>query len=77
MSGKMQAMLTKVPQTLGDSYFVLDLVTRNQRQKNGKQRLMAQPVKWRAGETGKTLQRTQGPITGKQKNERDVIGTTR
>jgi hypothetical protein len=27
MSAKMQAMLTKVPQTLGDSYFVLDLVT--------------------------------------------------
>ncbi len=67
MSAKMQPMLPKVPQTLGDSFFVLDLVTGNQRQKNGKERLMAQPAKWRAGETGKTHQRTQGPITGKPK----------
>jgi hypothetical protein len=44
MSAKMQAMLTKVPLTLGDSYFVLDLITGNPRQKNGKERLMAQPA---------------------------------
>jgi hypothetical protein len=37
-------MLTKVPLTLGDSYFVLDLITGNPRQKNGKERLMAQPA---------------------------------
>ena len=67
MSAKMQAMLTKVPQTLGDSYFVLDLVTGNPRQKNGKERLMAQPAKRRTGEIDKTHQRTQGPITGKPK----------
>ena len=67
MSAKMQAMLTKVPQTLGDSYFVLDLVTGNPRQKNGKERLMAQPAKRLTGEIGKTHQRTQGPITGKPK----------
>ena len=67
MSAKMQAMLTKVPQTLGDSYSVLDLVTGNPRQKNGKEWLMAQPAKRRTGEIGKTHQRTQGPITGKPK----------
>jgi len=69
MSAKMQPMLTKVPQTLGDSYFVLDLITGNPRQKNGKKRLMAQPVKRCAGETGKTDQRTQVPITGKPKKQ--------
>ena len=67
MSAKMQAMLTKVPQTLGDSCFVLDLVTGNPRQKNGKERLMAQLAKRLTGEIGKTHQRTQGPITGKPK----------
>lgn len=67
MSGKVQAMLTKMPQTLGDSYFELDLVTGNPRQKKGKERLMAYPANRASGEIVKTHQRTQGPITGKQK----------
>jgi hypothetical protein len=69
MSAKMQAMLTKVPQTLGDSYFVLDLVTGNPRQKNGKERLMAQPAKRRTLETGKTTPPTQGSKAGKPKKQ--------
>ena len=49
--------------------FVLDLITGNLRQKNGKEWLMAQPAKRRTGETGKTHQRTQDPITGKPKKQ--------
>jgi len=62
----MEAKLTKAPQTVGDSYSVLDVTAETPAEKR-KVRPMAQPPMRRTKKTGKTPSPTQGSKAEKPK----------